>query len=319
MGAILGGMLGAATGTYACTLELDDAIACGDGFVDTQAGEECDPLDRDSFIFACAVTNRPNGDGACDPTTCTIINDRDQCAACGDGFIDTGSGETCDGDNLGGQRCPGGEDAVQCTPGCALDFSLCDLCGDGEIDVAAGEECDKADVGGLAMQRPCAGADIGGPGEISPLQPPNANIPYTHGVTASCNDDCLFSRLGCSYCGNGRRDPPTRIDAAGNLTAQEICDGDIFDLAHLTNEFPNSACWESESQPIPGLQPNVACAGDCLGYESREDEAACCIQSGANCPLMGATLRCCYDFAHPGEAPCEANIDGQGQTLEVCK
>ena len=65
---------------YACTLPLTVEIACGDGFVDEDAGEECDPVVRESYIDACALTSRPDGEARCDEELCIIIDDNEQCA-----------------------------------------------------------------------------------------------------------------------------------------------------------------------------------------------------------------------------------------------
>ncbi len=303
------------TGVYACTLQLDTSIACGDGFVDRDAGEECDPQNEDSFLDACFGTSRPEGDGRCDPTTCTLVNDREQCAICGDGFID--GEEECDEDRLGGQRCPAGDDAVQCDDNCRFDFSLCETCGDAVVDESVGEECDKANVGGIAQKRPCAGAKIGEPGEVAPLLAPIPNLPYTFGDAVACNDDCRLSRLGCSYCNNGRRDPATPLDLLGNLTTAEVCDGDNFDLVDLNAEFPNSSCWDEDQ-----LRPNVGCAEDCLDYVPRPGLAECCVQSGGDCVEADdpSPIRCCYEYNHPEATDaCELFIDAKGQGKKVCR
>lgn len=308
---LLGCLLGIFSGVHACVPQFDPEIACGDGFVDKQAGEECDPRNEESFIDACMGTSRPDGIARCDETTCTLIRDREQCATCGDEEID--GDEECDGANLRGQRCPAGDDAVQCDSMCKLDFSLCETCGDGLVDPAQGEECDKANVGGLLVQRPCGGANLGEPGEIPPLKPPNSNVPYTFGDAISCTDDCQLSRLGCSYCNNGRRDPPTPLDHLGNETLEETCDGDEFDLGEMLVQFPNSSCWDT-----PQIRPNVGCANDCGGYVTRPGEPACCVQSGADCPQDGP-LRCCYEYAHPDSEPCELFINVKDQVTEVCR
>jgi hypothetical protein len=139
--------------TPACLLRLDNEISCGDGYVDRRAGEECDPAVPASFEDACPS---PLGTAACDPDTCTLINDIEQCSVCGDGIVDIDRGEECDGDSLNGNACPGGNGALQCGQDCLLDFSECDACGNGVLD--PGEECDYANVGGLATERLCAGS-----------------------------------------------------------------------------------------------------------------------------------------------------------------
>ena len=110
---------------------------------------------------------------------------------------------------------------MRCSSDCTWDYSDCEKCGDGNVDFAEGEECDKADIGGLASTQPCAGTNVGGAGEVTPLAPPNPNLPYSFGETSTCADTCRWVRLGCSYCNNGRRDGPTPIDIEGNLSLEE--------------------------------------------------------------------------------------------------
>src|SRR5262249_39842009 len=50
-----------------CLIDVEHRIACGDGYVDPLAGEECDPQVPESFINACEHTNHPHGTAACDP------------------------------------------------------------------------------------------------------------------------------------------------------------------------------------------------------------------------------------------------------------
>jgi cysteine-rich repeat protein len=86
----------------------DDCTVCGDGIMDD--GEECDDGDADNF-------------DECD-NDCTVGPE------CGDGFVDSATGETCDPPSL---PAPNGSD-------CRDD---CTYCGDGYMDV--GEECDDGD------------------------------------------------------------------------------------------------------------------------------------------------------------------------------
>ena len=301
---------------YACTLPLTVEIACGDGFVDERAGEECDPVVPESFVGACALTSRPDGEARCDEELCVIIDDREQCAVCGDGMVD--GDEECDGDNLAGRKCPLGDDVVQCNADCTFDFSLCNKCGNGIVDTDIGEECDVAIVGELLVPRPCAGSNQGGPGEIEALVNP-AGTPYTDGVSVACTDDCKFSRLGCSFCNNDFIDPARPIDLRGNLSLPEVCDGDKIDLEHLEGEFPNSTCWNPDMEGDVILRPNVTCDDDCAGYVDQPGLPGCCVQSGAQAPEDDEEPRCCYEYAHPDETPTELFIDGQGQQLLVCR
>src|SRR5688572_22131081 len=151
--ACLFGMLGAAAVNSACTLQLDISIACGDGYVDLEAGEECDPDDPDrAFESACGDIGRPQGTAQCDAATCEIENSFQICAFCGDGMID--GEEQCEGSNLNGQVCPGDAGTLQCKD-CKYDYSACQTCGDGDDD-DVGEECDPSSLN-LAMPQLCAG------------------------------------------------------------------------------------------------------------------------------------------------------------------
>ncbi len=275
--------VGAAAGN-ACLIELDHVLACGDGYADPLAGEECDPLDEDSFVGACAQTSHPNGEAACDPKTCKLIKTAEQCAKCGDGIIDFEVGEECDGSNIG-VGC-WGDGSTACTNECKIDFSACAPCGNKVLD--PGEECDgNGTDGGIVLPRNCAGSP-----EEEPLRSPFImDFPYTSGTAATCLPNCTFDRTSCGYCGNGVRNDALLVSLGGStLSMPEICDGDLFDSEWLANEFP--LCEQI------GAQANVECAANCLDVSPREGPA-CCIPKNEACPADGDSLRCCYEYAHP--------------------
>ena len=121
--ALAAGLLAAALLPSAgCLLSLPSV--CGDGQVDIEGGEECDP----------AAASEP----LCDPESCTkIILEK-----CGNATIDPG--EQCDLTAFGNKDCPSGKGFLSCTPDCKLDESTCDQCGNGRIDPEAGEVQYKA-------------------------------------------------------------------------------------------------------------------------------------------------------------------------------
>ncbi|MGB1017195.1 MAG: hypothetical protein ACPG4T_23865, partial [Nannocystaceae bacterium] len=170
-----------------CLLELDHEVACGDGYVDSLAGESCDPGVPSSYENACEGTSRPLGIGGCDPNTCQIINSAAQCATCGDGVVD--GDEQCDSDNVQGQACLAGG-TLRCV-NCMIDKTGCNKCGNGDDD--PGEECDyrKPNIEELAAEISCLG-----------LPSPYIGIPYGGGGTTRCNSECRWDRNTCSYCGN---------------------------------------------------------------------------------------------------------------------
>jgi hypothetical protein len=279
-----------------CLLDLDHAIACGDGHVDELAGEECDPAVPSSYEGACAGTNRPDGQGACDPVACTIINDKEQCATCGDDTVDEEFGEECDGANLNGEPCPGGGDGLRCGPDCKFDYSDCDPCGNGVLE--EGEECDPGAMGDLVIPRPCAGSE-----ELEPL--PSVDKPYSSGETVTCGDGCRYDRTQCNYCGDGVRDEPLPVDFNGVMSPAEWCDGDSIDEDRLFAEYGDNFCFG-----VAGERPNAGCGEDCRSFVDRTDIARCCRRRSEDCPTVGATIRCCYEYDHPDEAPCQEFFEG---------
>jgi hypothetical protein len=278
----------------ACLIDLDHRIACGDGYHDPIAGEECDPGDPDSFENACEGTNRPQGTAACDPKTCQIIKDRLQCAYCGDGVLDddfimvdgmTVRLEECEGNNIP-KLCPT-SGPVGCSD-CRLDFSKCDKCGNGEVETELGEECDPEVIGGIAIPRPCAGD-----GEFQPLDTPYQDYPYTSGYTARCLSDCTFDRQDCGYCGNGVADGAREIAISPEqnvrMSDPEECDG----------HDPNDVAIEQAFPQCDGdfVTANVGCSDECEFMP--RGGPTCCLETAAPCPDEDDPARCCHEYSSP--------------------
>jgi len=281
-----------------CTLTLDDEIACGDGYVD-EPREQCDPGVSESFVDACRGTARPDGIGGCDPETCQWVTTIAQCARCGDDEVDPEVGEECDGSNLGIARCPGGVGLPVCTDTCTLDYASCRTCGNGMPD--PGEECDSPQGGLVGPPRPCT--DLIG----------LTGTPYTSGAYNFCNDKCLYSRVGCGYCGNGKIEDAKLLDLDNNFSPPEACDVGDFIEADIRDKYGGTACYDNEDQ-----RPFVVCNDDCTDFELSEP-ATCCLKSMADCPNNESPVRCCYELEHPNEAEaCLPNIDA-GNWAQVCK
>jgi hypothetical protein len=275
----------AATGG-GCVVDLEHVLACGDGYVDALAGEECEPNLPESYENGCVGTTRPFGNAACDPETCEIVATELQCARCGDEFVDADAGEECDGRN-NGAVCPDGVRSPGCTPECTIAWESCGACGNGVTQVDVGEECDPMESGGFATPRLCAGDD--------PLDAPNPAKPYASGTAVSCTSTCEYDRRDCGYCGDGVRDdalPLSRDGAA--MSWPELCDGDDFDEGEVADAFPWCAAM--------GARADITCDDDCLGFTPRSDD--CCLPSGTPCDEDGE-LRCCAELANPeGGAAC---------------
>ena len=189
--------------TGGCLLELDQTVACGDGYIDRAAGEECEPEAGGSFRDACRTELRINRDGACSDS-CEI--DLSACfPLCGNGVLD--GDEECDpgipdsdpadlveqadeGDNLGTElacssiEAPEGAPYVggtvgSCKSDCTLDRSPCHRCGDDQVqedEVCDGDLVDHDRIDQLCQGR-CVALD----------QDPR---PERVRCNAGCSDSC---------------------------------------------------------------------------------------------------------------------------------
>lgn len=302
---LLGAGLGAALGA-ACTLQIEPRISCGDGYVDEDAGEECEPGVPSTYENACRDINRPYGTAACDPYECTIINDLAQCALCGDGFVDELFGEECDGDQLNGQSCQGGAGTLQCNA-CRLDYSACRSCGNGEID--AGEECDpNAPPDTLGSKPSCAMLD----------SPYGDALPYSSGLPGSCGEDCRWKRTTCGYCGNGSLETDGYVvDFDGSMALPERCDGQALDDDALEEAIADSTCTSTSAD----LRPVVECATNCRDFILVDLPQPCCYRADASCPTNDSLFRCCHELEHPEALEhCQYRFDIDGTPIaNICR
>ncbi len=108
------------------------ASSCGDGMLDAGNAEECEPAGGPTCSQACrAIVAPPLTSTTVTPVTSTTVTSTTMpgCGAlCGNGQIDAGCGEECDGDDMGDAACPvgGTPGAVpECTGDCRLDLSEC--------------------------------------------------------------------------------------------------------------------------------------------------------------------------------------------------
>ena len=225
---------------------------CGDGDVDTD--EECDGADLDDQNCTTIGSGYISGTLACqhdctfDTSGCVIQN-----PYCGNGLIDVGEGEECDGDafaDVNDSCLNRGFDAgtLACSNVCTVDTSGCyDIpidCGNGAIDL--GEECDGLNLGVATCTM----------------------LGFSGGVLA-CNADCTFDAGACTAppvgCGDGVKNSNEECDGVdlGGATCWTIPGFAGGTLACTsTCSFDVSRCAEIIYQPAGGMPKILAFDGD---------------------------------------------------------
>lgn len=339
----LGLGLGAVT---ACPLELERGRSCGDGWWDPKY-EDCDPMDPDQpYIDRCRDQGF-NQDAQCDPVSCEILDEPEDCNRCGDGIaLD---GEQCDGEDLRGESCAGGGGSLGCSSDCTYDYSGCpSFCGDDII--SSGEECEPAvlcsDDEDCSDNRLCfEGNCIEDPGDFAPYNA-CANYetkaigfskPYASGTVDTCVDNgCFFGRNNCSFCGDGELDPgyddfvaPSGVPA---FFPAEVCDGeDVSEAALAAHCEP--LCIDDAINSDVVVHCDFECSSDCQGFATPGDvvppnpeSLGCCLAKGSPCPNFEAEgvpndLPCCSWLEKPEWAEsqkCVVQMTGQIPVTQVC-
>ena len=221
-------------------------------------------------------------------------------AVCGNGQIDPN--EECDGAELDGQDCVGfgySGGTLLCTASCSFDFAMCaagPACGDGVVDM--GESCDCGNMGGA-----CSPAQLG---NIDCTGLPSPKGTAFGGGTLACNaPSCTHNTVGCTYCGDGKRNGAEACDAAdlggatcatqgftsGALSCSETCS---FNTAGcMTIVCGDGMCQQGED--------SCTCPSDCVENPNACDPCECGTMNGGNCacdPFCLAFGDCCPN------APC---------------
>ncbi len=144
---------------------------------------------------------------------------------CGDGVLQPGTEEQCDGEDLGGFDCQslglGNGGQLACSDDCVFVTDDCSLCGNGSID--PGEQCDGMDLQGFD----CESLGLG------------------RGVLV-CAGNCTFATRGCVLgCGDGVISPGEQCDGMDlqGFTCQSLgLSGGMLACDPTTCTFDTSMC-----------------------------------------------------------------------------
>ena len=227
-----------------CSADCKSNESCGNGIVDTAAGEVCDNGADLNKCMGCAPDCKSKqvcGDGVIDKCKGEVCDDgannapsagacpTQKCSAdcksdltCGNGIADTCKGELCDKGAQNGQ--PG-------VP-CSIDCSSFNQCGDGVLDV--GEQCDP----GIASET-----------DGGTTTTPDGGLVTTD--TATCTHLCKIS-----FCGDGYT----------NMAAGETCDtGGMGETAGCNANCTMTSCGDGIVNAHAGEQCDNLGGGDTAG------------------------------------------------------
>lgn len=298
-----------------CLIEVPKIKACGDGYIDFNAGEACDPAADEATMTllaeqACLENSQAPGRAVCDPESCQFIATADECAVCGDGL--TQGPEDCDG-TAPLIKCPDGITTPNCNVAtCQADFSNCPTCGNGLLDEDMNEECDPVILpgpdgeeggNGLVQVVACRDLEVLADLPSSKSQPnePPGRITYTRGEVAldrCANNVCQLVRKPCNFCGDGELDeqhtdrPGDQIIGGSFIRPGERCEIGVH------SEFMSQRCntWCGANDDELEVSCNYECNFDCtdgqLMFEgdwegATPDDLGCCLVKGERCNPEG--------------------------------
>lgn len=247
--------------TIFCNIDCTES-ACGDGVLNTSAGETCD-----------------DGDNNGKPKHCNFACNGTMPATCGNGVVEDGDfgDEACDDGEQNGtyghcnEDCTGPTEAVcgngvvegdeACDPGAAGESADCNpdctqaRCGDGIVNLSRGETCDDGEHNGQVDQcnTTCDGYVLCGNGERDPGEV--CDDGDTNGQEGFCNEGC--SGVGDAICGNGAVEDGEACDpgAAGETpTCTNICTVSTCGDG-IVNASADEACDDAGD--------SFACTADC--------------------------------------------------------
>ncbi len=244
--------------------------ACGNGVA--EGDEECDGADLRET--GCQDLDHQGGTLAC-TDACTF--DESGCHDhCGNGTLDTDTGEVCDGSALGDQDCVSqgfGGGTLACAADCqAFDTAGCTLCGNGVLDADAGEVCDGSDLD----DQDCAsrGFETG---------------------TLACAADCrAFDTTGCCTTGcdtegeveclNQNILRTCTMQPAGCLDWDEVDCGDTLEFCNDNYDPPQCHAECFDACPTDGM---TECMSTTLRTCQFSPTLGCLDWHGEDCALNG--------------------------------
>jgi hypothetical protein len=215
------------------------------------------------------------------------------CYVCdSDGVADPG--EACDGSDLRGMGCQDFEGyfdgILTCSQDCRYDFGRCLSHGcNSNNNAELGEACDGTDLRG----KDCS--DFGG----------------FSGGTLTCNDDCEFDTLGCSYCDNDQVADVGEVCDGSDLRGMKCADFDEFETGVLgcqNCQFVTSSCKVGICNRNGIAEPGEACDGS--GLRGKD-----CADFGG---FTGGTLRCDEDCEFDTGSCIVCDNDGIAEKGESC-
>lgn len=303
---------GNVTGGDGCSADCQSDERCGNGVLDTVAGEECDfarPEDRDHCSSSCKLERCGNGtvdrEEECDSSGMDSMMCTFDCkiSRCGDGHLNRAADELCDS---------GGQDVPDCNG------RLCTLptCGDFYTNRAAHEQCDS----GAADMPGCNGNTAPEPvrcqfprcgdGYVNPtFTPPKASTPEEcddgpnndDQRSNACRTNCHAPHCGDDTvddgeeCDDGTRNSDTAPNACrASSCLRAFCGDGVVDSGNPLREECDNGADNSDSLPDACRKSchRASCGDGVLDTgEDCEPGVVACPSASQTCRASGAN-RC---------------------------